>query len=346
MSQPPDRSDGAGGRKDARESSGGEGVPAGTGPYRIQVAAELSGVPAATLRAWERRYGIPVPRRTASAYRLYTAEDVDLIRRMRLLVEEGVSPAEAARVVRSTPVMPDGLAIASDPLPHVEGVELARARLLSATARFDAATVDAELARLSMLLDAVTLYEKVVSPLLVEVGRRWHDGSLSIAHEHMLSDRVEYALRAALRAVERPDGPLVLIACIDREQHVLGMLGASIKLAASGTRVVVLGAMTPPDAIAEAVASMVPRLVGLSASVAPASPRGLMKAYAAACGRTPWVLGGPAAAQLAPAVREAGGFVAHGASGEWQNQIRDWLRGNAPPEAWNPGPRVPRGGRR
>src|SRR3954452_18350215 len=76
---------------------------AGAGPYRINVAAELCGIPAATLRAWERRYGVPVPRRTASAYRLYTREDVELLRRMRDLVEEGVSPAEAARVVLVSP---------------------------------------------------------------------------------------------------------------------------------------------------------------------------------------------------------------------------------------------------
>ena len=54
----------------------------GAGPFRINVAAELCGVPAATLRAWERRYGIPVPRRTPSAYRLYTAEDVEQINRV------------------------------------------------------------------------------------------------------------------------------------------------------------------------------------------------------------------------------------------------------------------------
>ena len=41
------------------------------GPYRIHVVAEMTGIPAATLRAWERRYGIPSPERTASGYRLY-----------------------------------------------------------------------------------------------------------------------------------------------------------------------------------------------------------------------------------------------------------------------------------
>ncbi|HEU4411207.1 MAG TPA: MerR family transcriptional regulator [Polyangiaceae bacterium] len=325
MPHPPGRSD-----RGAKGAKGGAEAPAppGGGPFRIRAAAELSGVPAPTLRAWERRYGVPAPGRTASAYRLYTAGDVEQVRRMRLLVEQGVAPAEAARVARATPPLPDDLA----PAGGAPGgaVDLARARLLAAAQRFDAPSLDAELARLSMLLDATTLYERVLSPLLVDVGRRWREGGLSVAQEHMLSDRVENALRAALKTLERPEGPLVLVACIDREQHVLGMLGAALKLAASGARVVVLGAMTPPEAVAEAVSAMAPRLVGLSACVVPPSPRALMRAYGRACAGTPWVLGGAAAEPLREAAAEAGGFVALGSSPEWQAQVREWLRGPPP----------------
>lgn len=345
MAQPPERSGGTNGTYENGSAARG---PLGSGPYRIQVAAELSGVPAATLRAWERRYGVPVPRRTASAYRLYTAEDVDQIRRMRLLVEQGVSPAEAARVVRSGPAVAENAAPEPVATATVDGVDVARARLLAAAQRFDASTIDGELARLSMLLDAISLYEKVISPLLVEIGKRWDDGTLSIAQEHMLSDRLEYAMRAALRTLDRPDGPLVLMACIDREQHVLGMLGAAVKLASSGARVIVLGAMTPPEAIGEAVASMAPRLVGLSACIVPATARALMKAYGQACAGTPWVVGGTAAEALRAPVEEAGGFVAVGNSHAWQTQVREWLQGNAELGASRIGvPTKPtRGGRR
>src|SRR5689334_8496835 len=117
------------------------------GPYRIQLAAELCGVMPATLRAWERRYGIPVPRRTASAYRLYSADDVELVRRMRELVDGGVPPAEAARTVRASA----GALISSRiTAGDGDGLELARSRLIAATQRYDAQAIDAELTRLSM----------------------------------------------------------------------------------------------------------------------------------------------------------------------------------------------------
>jgi len=282
----------------------------------------MCGIAPATLRAWERRYGVPVPRRTASAYRLYTVEDVELLARMRVLVEEGVAPAEAARVVlASAPPM-----AGDEPSAPIDGLALAQARILAATQRWDAATIDNELTRLSMLLDAQTLYERVVSPMLAELGRRWERGELSIAQEHLLSERVELAVRASLRSLEREEGPLVLLACVDLEQHVLGLLGAALRFAASGARTVLLGAMTPPAAVADAVRSMAPRLVGLSVSVAPSGARALFRAYGKSCGATAWVVGGAACEAVRDEVEAAGGIVASGSSSQWNAQIRDWLR--------------------
>jgi MerR family transcriptional regulator, light-induced transcriptional regulator len=295
--------------------------PSGAGPYRIQIAAELSGVLPATLRAWERRYGVPIPRRTASAYRLYTPDDVALVRRMRELIDGGVSPSEAARTVLAS-------RIANDATPEgVDGLELARARLLAATERYDAVAIDAELTRLAMLLDAQSLYEKVLGPLVVEVGQRWHEGTLTIAQEHLLSERVEGALRTALRTLERSDGPTAILGCVDSEAHVLGLLGAALRFAANGARVVVLGAVTPAEAVADVVASMSPRVVGLSVVTTPRHPRALFHAYADACGSVPWVVGGAAVESVESAVLEAGGRVARGSSTEWQAQVREWLRG-------------------
>jgi DNA-binding transcriptional MerR regulator/methylmalonyl-CoA mutase cobalamin-binding subunit len=300
------------------------------GPYRIQVAAEISGVPSATLRAWERRYGVPVPRRTAAAYRLYTHEDVAQIQRMRELVEAGVSPAEAARVVLGSPVegaTPAARAVSPPVLDDamLDGLGTAQQRILEATARWDAAAIDAELARLSMLLDAQTLYENIVSPVIVEVGERWARGEMSIAHEHLLSERVEITLRAALRALEHPDGPVVVIACVDAELHVLGALGAALHFASQGARIVMLGAMTPPSAIADAVRGTRPRLVGLSMSLPPATAPELFSAYAKACAGTPWVVGGAASAELRAEIEDAGGMVAVGRGADWRHAINVWL---------------------
>jgi DNA-binding transcriptional MerR regulator len=67
--------------------------------YRINVVSEQTGVPEATLRAWERRYQVPKPERTPSGYRIYSRDDVAQVQQIRSLCEQGMSPAEAAKQV-------------------------------------------------------------------------------------------------------------------------------------------------------------------------------------------------------------------------------------------------------
>ena len=69
------------------------------GRFRINQVAESTGTPEATLRAWERRYQVPRPERTPSGYRLYSAEDVAQVRKMRELCDGGISPADAAKEI-------------------------------------------------------------------------------------------------------------------------------------------------------------------------------------------------------------------------------------------------------
>ena len=68
--------------------------------YRIQVVSQMTGVPSATLRAWERRYGFPQPNRSDSSYRLYSDTDVSSIKRLKQMCEEGISPSEAVRLLK------------------------------------------------------------------------------------------------------------------------------------------------------------------------------------------------------------------------------------------------------
>src|SRR3954447_18858008 len=68
--------------------------------YTIKQAARLTGVSEASLRSWERRYGVVVPRRNDAGYRVYDEEALAAVLSMRRLVDEGWSPAEAAAAVR------------------------------------------------------------------------------------------------------------------------------------------------------------------------------------------------------------------------------------------------------
>src|SRR5512146_723111 len=67
--------------------------------YTIKQAALRSGVSVPLIRAWERRYGVVLPGRTAARYRLYDDAEVERLRTMRRLVDDGWSPSAAAAAI-------------------------------------------------------------------------------------------------------------------------------------------------------------------------------------------------------------------------------------------------------
>ncbi|MDF1564130.1 MAG: MerR family transcriptional regulator [Deltaproteobacteria bacterium] len=297
--------------------------------HRIQAVVEATGVPAPTLRAWEKRYGFPIPRRSAGGYRLYTEQDLEAVRRMNALTSEGIPAAEAARLVR------ERMLAEAEPESGEErsGFDQARDRILSAVQVYDSLALEEALALALGLGRAAVIYRRVLEPALIEVGERWHAGTFSVAQEHLCTQVVEKHLRLLSTLVQPPPpAPVVLLACIEEEQHQLGLYGVSLELAALGARAVILGAATPPDALGHAVAALEPAAVGLSAAARPPKAAALMRAYGRACGAVPWILGGLAASELSSAVQGAGGLVAPG-DRHVSDDLRDLLtRARSPRE--------------
>ncbi len=76
-----------------KQSTGDQGVSGrvvALKPYPIGTAARLAGIPPETLRIWERRYQFLDPGRTVGGHRLYSEEDVDLLRAVKRLVDSGM----------------------------------------------------------------------------------------------------------------------------------------------------------------------------------------------------------------------------------------------------------------
>lgn len=282
--------------------------------YRIQAVVEMTGVPAATLRMWERRYGLPAPERTAAAYRLYSDHDVALIRRVRELCDAGLAPAEAARTVLS-------LQDARRRFADLEqgAYDQAVERIVAAVQRFDVRALESSVQEAMFLGPATALFHRVLAPALRQIGERWHAGALSVGQEHLASEILGNAARLALRMAqpEQARGVAVL-ACFADEEHVAPLYGVGLRLAERGVRSVLLGVRTPPSAVGQAVLDLPADLVGLSVTIEPPSARleELLAGYAAACGDTPWLVGGLAAPRMRAAIETHGGVVAPHEPGE------------------------------
>lgn len=283
--------------------------------YRIHAVAQSTGVSTATLRAWERRYGIPAPTRGSSGYRLYTSRDIDLVKRMVELGASGVAPSEAARIVRSEATQSAAIPVDAAPPVDTDAFDAMVSRLLTAASALDQELLERELYTAMGMGSAWLVYSRVLSPVLVELGSSWAAGKITVGHEHLASQALGTALRNMIRLLRRPDAErVVVLACVDEEQHDLPLYGVGVLASTLGWVPRILGPRTPPQALAPVVESAHPALVGLSVTVPVAAldAAQLFQGYGRVIGSVPWVVGGAAAGHYQAEILAAGGQLFSG----------------------------------
>ena len=220
---------------------------------RIGELSKRVGVSPELLRAWETRYGLVRPERTAGGLRLYSAEDEHRVQEMQRQIAAGLSAAEAARLALGLP---------GGPVPADQLV----AELDAALAALDEPAAQTALDRTFRSLDLETAISDVVLPFLRDVGERWAVGERTVGQEHFASNVIEGRLRALARGWGEGDGPCALLACPPGEQHELGLLCFGLLLRRRRWSIAYLGADTPPSDVASAIAELEPRLVVLAAT--------------------------------------------------------------------------------
>ena len=214
--------------------------------YTIKQAAVRSGVSVPLLRAWERRYGVVSPARTASGYRLYDDEALTRLRTMRRLVDEGWTPSSAAAAVledRAPVPSSDPSHEAARPEAATELVE----RFIEAATRLDAIEVERVLD--AMFADGTfeTVADRHLLPALVALGAAWVAGRLDVAAEHAASHAVLRRLSAAFQAAggATPADRSVVVGLPPGARHELGALAFAVAARRASLPVLYLGPDLP-----------------------------------------------------------------------------------------------------
>ena len=225
---------------------------------------QRTGIPATTLRQWERRYGLPNPQRSAGGYRLYSRNDLSVIEFFKTQIAQGVSVSRAAQLyaleqslpslqrssasaVQSDAVQLDAVPNASS--PQVQSPTALVAQLVDSTTNGDSLKADRVLAQAYATMSIESVVLELIQPTLIEVGERWHRGEITIAHEHQSSHYLRGKLHHLLELAGSPrHGPTVILACPPGEWHEIGALSIAIFMRRAGIRTHYLGANTPiPD---------------------------------------------------------------------------------------------------
>lgn len=208
----------------------------------IGAVAKATGIPANTLRTWERRYGFPVPRRTDSGHRMFGPEVVPRLRLISRALDEGHRPAQ----IVGLPM--DQLRQLVDPVPLVAIKEQGSsvAPWLDAARRLDGPALDAALAHECARTGLEEFLVVRAAELIKAVGDAWAAGELEVFQEHWVSERLRDFLASQWRPLSQLSrGPTVVCAAPEGERHVMGLHLVAGVAALAGMRVVFLGPDTP-----------------------------------------------------------------------------------------------------
>ena len=239
--------------------------------FTIKTVVQEIGIPPATLRAWERRYGVLSPGRSEGGYRLYSERDIAILRWLKRQVDAGVSISRAAALLGIR--HPGGEAETAPLSARTELPDGARSPsalsddLLNALMAFDEARAHALLGEAFAIYPVEQVAEEILTPSLVEMGERWHRGEATVVQEHFATATLRRRLSVMFHAYDQPAaGPLAITGSAPTEWHDVGILLVSLALRRNGWRVIYLGQNVPTDQLLQEIRRLHPDLVCLSAT--------------------------------------------------------------------------------
>ncbi len=209
----------------------------------IGAVERATGIPANTLRTWERRYGFPLPKRTDGGQRLYDPAVIDHLRAVARALELGHRPAQVLKLSASE--LRELAGVVTPLSPQASQVELDE-RWIRLVVTCDGEALEAAFAATWARVGGLRFLADRVVPFLVEVGDEWEAGRLEVFHEHLVSERLRSFLGQEWRRLsDRARGPSAVLATLPGERHDLALHMAATVLALVGWRVVFVGQDTP-----------------------------------------------------------------------------------------------------
>lgn len=241
-----------------------------TPKYNVKAVAHLVGISAVTLRAWERRYGLPSPQRGSQGYRLYSEYDVHVLRWLKTQTESGMNISRAAQYLadlREAGTDPASLLTRDPVVQQPASAENLALRCVNAWVVLDEHTASETLRLAFSLYPVERVLMDVVRPALVDMGERWHRGEITIAAEHFATQFCIRHLMSMLSAISSANRPGVIVAaCAPGEHHELGLLMLVVMLRWRGWDVRYLGPNLGLERLEEALAPLHPRLLLFTAT--------------------------------------------------------------------------------
>lgn len=222
--------------------------------YTIKVLSERTGVRPVTLRAWERRYDLLDPDRLDNNYRLYSEQDIEIVRWITHRMDEGLSISNAVREyrgLREKGIYPEALPSVLAPEPSQAPKHPPKVyadQLFTALTTHNEDKARETLDTVQSMFDLKTIFFEIFTPCLHEIGDAWYRGEIRIATEHYASAFIRGILLNLLQAFPvYSAAPMILVGCGPEEYHEIASLMLAVLLRREGYQVEYLGQDLPID---------------------------------------------------------------------------------------------------
>jgi len=236
-----------------------------TPAYNLKVVLKETGLAADTLRAWERRYGLPTPDRTAGGHRLYSQRDIETIKWLIKRQEDGLSISRAVdmwneQIASGTDPLAGAVSMASasplvvPPVSPDSNLASLRAEWIQACTDFDEVIAEQILNQAFSVFPVESVCTDILQKGMSEIGNLWYQNRLSVQQEHFASGLAMRRLDALLSAAPAPTRKeTILVGCPADEWHTFTPLLIALLLRRRGYKIIYLGANVPADRFVETV---------------------------------------------------------------------------------------------
>lgn len=212
--------------------------------YSIAAVERETGLSKDVLRVWERRYGFPAPQRDTYGERVYPHEQVERLRLIKRLLDQGHRPG---RLLGMSLQALHGISPRNgEATAPSESAESALDTLLEPILAHDAHRFTQQLQQRLAREGLQKFVQDTIAPLTTQVGLAWERGAIQVFEEHLYSELVQRLLRHAIGPFTGNGlGPRVVLATAPGEQHELGLLMVEALLSLDGATCIPLGTQVP-----------------------------------------------------------------------------------------------------
>jgi len=241
--------------------------------YPIKIVANKTGLSMHVIRIWEKRYSAVTPVRTETNRRLYSTEDIlklQLLNKainighsignianlnlseLKSLVEEDANPRQvSAEFANTSEEIIDTSEFVNSFLSHIKSL--------------DVKTLEMILQRASVSMSRPVLIDRVIVPIIEQIGEKWREGTIRIYHEHIATVVLRSFLSNLTNALEYElNAPGIVVTTLKGHIHELGALIVAASAAAEGWKVTYLGPNLPAEEITAVAKSLNAKILCLS----------------------------------------------------------------------------------